>query len=188
MHLIQTLSKKKEGLWIRDLSHALMLSILMGLFGAIAIPLPFSPVPLVLQSQIPLIYGLLFGARRAFLAVAFFLLEGAFGLPVFSQGHSGILWLLGPTGGYLVGYALAAYLVGWLAEREEALTRSKMFWVMGAGSVVIYACGAAYLSGFVGFEKSLLIGVAPFIIGDILKTIWASWGVFSLKSICLKMR
>src|ERR1700674_1128563 len=78
-------------------------SILIGLFAKVSIPLPFTPVPLATQSGVVLILAVLLGSKRAFAAVLLFLMQGAAGLPVFIKG-AGIAYLIGPTGGYLIGY------------------------------------------------------------------------------------
>ncbi len=90
-----------------------------------AIQLPFSPVPITGQTMAVLLVGALLGSRRGALAVLAYIAEGLAGLPVFAGGAAGLARLFGPTGGYLVGFVAAAFLVGWLAERGwiDALAR-----------------------------------------------------------------
>jgi biotin transport system substrate-specific component len=92
-------------------------SILIAISAQIAIPLPFTPVPLTLQTLVVLAAGVVLGSSRGALAITLYLLEGCAGLPVFSGAASGITHLLGPTGGYLIGFLPAAWLTGFLAEK-----------------------------------------------------------------------
>ena len=140
-------------------------SLLIALCAQIAIPLPFTPVPLALGSMAPLFLGAVMGKKHAFWAVILYLLEGAMGLPVFALGGSGIARLLGPSGGYLIGYALAAYLVGYLAEKSAA--PRKTFLALIAGSAVILLSGAMHLASMIGVKAALYVGVLPFLAGDL---------------------
>lgn len=143
-------------------------SILISLFAQVSIPLPFTPVPLTTQSMMVLLLGALLG-RKAIFSVMGYLMQGAFGLPVFAGGSYGMLVLLGPTGGYLISYLFASYVVGLLMERAKERTPLNAFYAMGVGSLIIYLLGAARLSSFVGVEKAILLGVLPFLVGDLLK-------------------
>lgn len=109
-----------------------------------------------------------------------YLVEGGVGLPVFAGGKAGVFHLLGPTGGYLVGFVVAASLVGWLAERGWDRRFISAFAAMLLGNVVIYAVGLPWLAYFVGVEKVLLAGLLPFIPGDLVKLLLATtmlpWG------------
>ncbi len=155
--------------WLREALLVIGGSIFIALFAHIAIPLPFTPVPLSLQMNACLFLGILLGSKRAAAAVVLFLIQGACGLPVFSTGASGIAKLFGPTGGYLLGYVAGAYLVGYLWEKAKVQSTTRAFLAMAAGNLVVYALGVFHLSQFVGLNRALLLGVAPFIIGDLLK-------------------
>lgn len=155
--------------WVRDALLVIGGGILIALFARIAIPLPFTPVPLAMQMNICLLLGILLGSKRGAAAVLFFLAQGACGLPVFAKGSAGLAVLLGPTGGYLLGYVAAAFLAGYLWERSKSKSTGEAFLAMAAGNLVVYAIGVAHLSQFVGINRALLLGVAPFIIGDLLK-------------------
>ena len=111
-------------------------SLVIALGAQIAIPLPFTPVPVTLQTLAVLLAGCTLGKGRGALAVIVYIVEGCAGLPVFSGGTGGIVHLLGPTGGYLVGFVAAAYLVGLLAE-----TGLTVKWL---GSVLTLLAGNAY--------------------------------------------
>lgn len=150
-------------------------SLLIALAAQVAIPLPFSPVPLTGQTLAVLLVGALLGSRRGSLAVITYLAEGFVGLPVFAGGAAGLARLAGPTGGYLIGFVLAAYVVGLLAERGWDRRFGTTAAAMILGNLVIYACGAVWLAFYVGsLAKALSLGVVPFIPGDILKTLLAA--------------
>ena len=152
---------KDKALW-KEISLIVGCSLLLGLLGKVMIPLPFTPVPLALRSQLVLLMAVVLGPRRAVLAVLGFLVQGAVGMPVFTNGSAGLGAMIGPNGGYLVGYVAAAMAAGWLAKRSLGLA-------LLAGTAVIYLFGAAYLSTFVGAQNALMMGVVPFLIGDALK-------------------
>lgn len=139
--------------------------------------LPWTPVPVTGQSFAVLLTGAVLGARRAFLAQCLYLLEGAAGLPVFAGGAAGIARLVGPTGGYLIAFPIAAAVTGLLAERGWDRRPVTMFLAMLSGSVVIFASGLAWLSNFVPSGTLLASGLLPFIPGDIIKSLLAA-GLF----------
>lgn len=140
----------------------------------IAIPFPFSPVPIVLQNLFVLLAGLLLGKKWGTASVAIYLLAGAAGLPVFAGGTGGIGHFAGPTGGYLLGFVPAVFVVGAIGERKGggALVDAA---AMTAGSLIIYAAGIFWLQLHTGFSlsKTIMVGMAPFIPGDVLKIIAA---------------
>lgn len=150
----------------RDFALVLLASFVICLSGQISIPLWFTPVPITLQNSTVLLMAALLGSRRGAAATFAFLAQGALGLPVFSNGHCGFLYMCGPTGGYLIGYLIASYLVGYLVEN-----RKNPIAALAAGNATVYLCGASYLATFVGMSKAVLLGIAPFIFGDLLKTI-----------------
>ncbi|HEY8131981.1 MAG TPA: biotin transporter BioY, partial [Thermoanaerobaculia bacterium] len=92
-------------------------SAIIAIAAQIAIPIPFTPVPLTMQPLAVLVVGIVLGSRRGAAAAVLYLLEGLSGLPVFAQGHGGPLWLMGPTAGYLYSYPFAAFIAGWFSER-----------------------------------------------------------------------
>ncbi len=165
-----SLTLQKIPTWVKNAMLVLGSSIVLGLFANVAIPLPFTPVPIATQPSIVLLLGVLLGSKRAPLAVMSFLLQGACGLPVFACGQSGLAVLAGPRGGYLFGYVVAAYVVGKLIESRPK-TLLNAFGSMAIGNAVLFACGAAWLSTFVGAEKALLLGVVPFLLGDLFKLV-----------------
>ncbi len=159
--------------WRRDLTRDIILVLLFGLLIALSarlvIPLPGSPVPLTGQSFAVLLSGALLGSRRGLAAVMSYLGGGVLGLPVFFGGASGAAHLVGPTGGYLLGFAVAALLVGCLAERgfDRRFASSLVMMILGQAS--IYLFGLLWLSRFVPFGHLLRLGLYPFLLGDALK-------------------
>jgi biotin transport system substrate-specific component len=154
--------------------HQALLIVGASLFTALAarieIPVPWSPVPITGQTFAVLLSGAVLGSRRAFLAQALYLLEGAAGLPVFSGGGAGAAYLAGPTGGYLAAFPFAAFLTGALAERGWDRRFLSMLVAMLLGSVVIFALGLAGLSRFMSGDRLLSAGLWPFVPGDLIKS------------------
>jgi len=143
-------------------------SLIVALAAQVSVRLPFSPVPVTGQTLAVLLVGALLGSRRGALALLAYLGEGLIGLPVFAGGASGPAYALGPTGGYLVGFVAAAFLVGWLAERGWDRHVLPTAMTMALGTAAIYACGLTWLSLYVG-SQSLSMGLAPFVAGDLIK-------------------
>lgn len=160
----------RRNAWVYDLALVLTGSLFIAISAQLAVLLPWSPVPVTGQTLAVLLVGALLGSRRGSLAVLTYIAEGALGLPVFAGGAFGLARLWGPTGGYLLGFVLAAALVGWLAEQgwdRRVLTTAA---AMALGNLVIYVVGVLGLSAFVGgIQPALAAGVAPFIVGDIFK-------------------
>jgi biotin transport system substrate-specific component len=145
-----------------------LLMLLGSLFLAICaqVYVPLQPVPITMQTFGVLLLGMAYGSRLGAATVALYLAEGAVGLPVFAEFKGGLPVLMGPTGGYLFGFVIAAWLVGALAERSVHRTALAMLF----GNVVLYIPGLIWLAGFVGGTKEAIqFGLAPFWIGDILK-------------------
>ena len=130
---------------------------------------PFWPVPMTLQTMAIMAIAVATGPRIAVATMLAYLAVGAAGLPVFAgtpERGIGIVYMMGPTGGYLAGYLIAAGFVGALARGRGAFGR---FAVMMAGMVPVYLLGLAGLSGFVASEKVVALGFTPFILGDTIK-------------------
>ena len=144
-------------------------SALIALAAQIAIPLPFTPVPLTLQPLAVLIVGIALGSSRGAAAATLYLLEGIGGLPVFAQGHGGALWLLGPTAGYLYSYPAAAWLAGWFSERGWGSTIVRAVTGMLAALALIYLGGWAWLAALTSPRAAFVAGVQPFILADAVK-------------------
>ena len=141
------------------------------------IQVPFYPVPMTLQTLVVLLIGVAFGWRMGFATVLAYLAQGAMGLPVFAgtpEKGLGLLYMAGPTGGYLVGFAFAAALTGWLAEHGLDRSAIGTAIAMIAGNLVIYLIGLIWLANFVGFEKAVTFGMIPFLFGDLVKIMLAT--------------
>lgn len=159
---------------VRDLCLVTAGSLLMALLAQVRIPLGFTPVPLTGQTLGVLLVGALLGARRGAAALALYIAEGLLGLPFFAGGGSGWTYLLGPTGGYLLGFVAAASVVGWLAERGLERKLRTALLPFAAGTMVIYLCGAGWLALLMGMQKAFALGVLPFLFGDVLKALFAA--------------
>ncbi len=135
----------------------------------ISINLPFSPVPITGQTFGVLLIAMALGRVRGAAVVAAYLLEGAAGLPVFAGGKAGAAWLLGPTGGYLIGFLAAAFVAGYLADRgwDKSYVRSVASMTIGTG--IIFVCGLAWLTRFVPDSAILTTGLVPFLPGAAIK-------------------
>ncbi len=159
--------------WGRAAALVLGFSLLTALTAQIRIPVPWTPVPLTGQTVGVLLTGALLGPRLGMMALLAYLLEGIAGLPVFAGGRAGIGQIVGPTGGYLIAFPLAAGLVGWLAERWGwDRNPRRLLAALLLGSVVIYALGALWLAHFVGgFRLTIAQGILPFLPGDALKAL-----------------
>ena len=158
-----------------DAALVLGASLVIALSAQVAIQLPFSPVPITGQTMAVLLVGALLGSRRGALAVLAYIAEGLAGLPVFAGGAAGLARLFGPTGGYLVGFVAAAFLVGWLAERGWDRRFGTTLAAMTLGNLVIYGVGAVWLAVFVGgLSRAWSLGVLPFLPGDAIKIVLAA--------------
>jgi biotin transport system substrate-specific component len=144
-------------------------TVVIALAAQIAIPLPFSPVPLTLQPLAVLLVGVTLGSVRGAAAAALYLLEGFSGLPVFALGHGGPMWLAGPTAGYLLSYPCAAWVAGWVSERGFGSTTLRAVAGMLAALGVIYLGGFSWLAVLSGARAAWIGGVRPFILADIVK-------------------
>lgn len=163
-----------------------LLAAMTAAAAQISVPLPFTQVPFTFQPMVVLLGGLALGSRLGASAQVLYLMAGIAGLPVFATSPllpQGVLRLLGPTGGYLLAYPLAAFLVGHLAERGFDRRYATSVLAMLAGLIVVYTAGASMLalvtrtagvSIFVSLQNAFLAGVAPFIVADVMKILLAA--------------
>jgi biotin transport system substrate-specific component len=154
---------------VRDLLLVAAGALLVALLAQVKIPLPFTPVPLTGQTFAVLLVGAALGSRRGLASLSLYILIGALGMPVFAGAASGLAYAFGPTGGYLLGFVIAAYVVGLLAERglERSIRTSLLPFL--AGTIIIYALGAAWLAFYVGPQAAIAKGILPFVPGDAIK-------------------
>jgi biotin transport system substrate-specific component len=143
-------------------------SLLVALAAQVSIRLPFSPVPITGQTLAVLLIGALLGSRRGALSLVAYLLQGLIGLPVFASGAAGPAYVMGPTGGYLIGFIAAAYVTGRLAERGWDRDVISTFLTMLIGNAIIYTLGLSWLSIYVG-KQAIALGMIPFLLGDVIK-------------------
>jgi biotin transport system substrate-specific component len=150
-------------------------SLVVALCARVALPLPFTPVPLTLQNFGVLLVGLLLGSKRGFAALALYLAEGAVGMPVFSlPGVGGIAQLLGPTGGYLMMYPFVAFLAGWVMERgARSFVRAAIASTLA--EIVLFAGGIGWLAVWThSFALALRFGLYWFVFAEIIKVMSAA--------------
>ncbi len=161
---------------------ALAVGAALALTLSAKVQVPFYPVPMTLQTLVVLVVGAAFGARLAAATVALYLAEGLLGLPVFAGAVAGPAYMAGPTGGYLAGFFVAAALVGWLAERGWDRSWPGLIAAMTLGHALIFTLGFAWLAVLIGPAKAFALGVAPFALASVVKTLLAcalvraAWG------------
>ncbi len=154
---------------LREIVLVIAGSILVAIAAQLYLPLPFSPVPITGQTFAVLFLAALYGNNRGGLTVLTYLILGIIGRPVFASGAFGIATIIGPTGGYLVGFLPAAYIVGFLSKRRWDRQAWSTAMSMIIGNIIIYLSGTAWLSQFVGWDHVLQLGIIPFLIGDAAK-------------------
>jgi biotin transport system substrate-specific component len=164
----RTLGDVVPGGLVRNIALVVGGTLFVALSALVVIPLPFTPVPLSLQTFAVLLTGAALGSRRGALSMALYLLAGVAGVPWFSAHQSG--WAFASFG-YVVGFVAAAWLVGRLAEAGADRKALKTAGMMVLGNVVIYAFGVAGLMAYTGMDlgTALAKGVAPFLVGDLIK-------------------
>lgn len=142
---------------------------LLTLSAKLNLPLPL--VPMTLQTLVVLLIGAAYGARLGSVTVIAYLAEGALGLPVFAGPVGGLATLTGPTAGYLAGFVVAAFIVGWFAERGWDRSVPRLFVAMAFGHIAILALGFGWLAFamHLGVAKAWSVGVLPFLAGSLVK-------------------
>ena len=163
-------------------------SLLAALTAAGAyLSIPIGPVPIVLQNMFVLLSGLLLGSRWGLASVGVYILAGACGLPVFAGGLGGISRIAGPTGGYLLGYLPAVYAIGLISEKTKKNIVFDVIAMIG-GCIIIYVCGVTWLKVLTGmtWSKTLMVGMYPFVIGDVLKIAAAAAIAKGLRPVIMK--
>ena len=166
-------------LWPVGKVNALLRGMVLAVAGtalltvAAKIQVPFYPVPMTLQTFVVLALGMAYGWRLGAVTLLLYMAEGALGLPVFAgtpEKGIGLAYMMGGTGGYLIGFVLAAAACGWLAERgwDRGVVRTAT--AMAIGNAIIYIPGLLWLGGLFGWDKPILTwGLTPFLLGDLTK-------------------
>lgn len=144
-------------------------SMVIALAAQIAVPIPFTPVPMTMQPLAVILVGVALGSTRGAAAASLYLLEGFAGMPVFAQGHGGAAWAVAATAGFLWSYPLAAWMAGFVSERGWGSSTARAIGGMLAALAIIYAGGWSWLSIVSGPRAAFILGVQPFIIADIVK-------------------
>ncbi|MBW1780556.1 MAG: biotin transporter BioY [Deltaproteobacteria bacterium] len=160
---------KKKGLSIRGMIYASVFGAVTAAGAYVMIPLP--PVPITLQTLFLYLSAALLGGRLGALSQVIYLLVGIIGLPVFAGGKAGLGVLLGPTGGYLIGFVVGAYVIGKFVKTRKGPGVIWIAFAMIAGTCVIYLFGVLQLMVIakLSVDKAVAVGVLPFLIGDALK-------------------
>lgn len=176
----QTYSNLASQIWPGARSQMLRNTVLM-VAGTIVVAVaaqinvPMIPVPMTLQTFAVLAIGMAYGARLGAATLFLYMLEGMAGLPVFAEMKSGLATVTGPSGGYIVGFILAAAVLGYLAERGWDRDVFKAVAAAAICGALIYVPGLAWLYAFAAdWSQTLEWGLTPFIIGDLIKAVLAA--------------
>ena len=165
---------------VRDVLLVVGFALLTAAAAQIEIQLGFTPVPLTGQTFAVLLSGAVLGMRRGALSQLVYWMAGLTGLPFYSGGAGGWKSGTGATLGYLVGFIVAAGAIGYLAEKKQDRNFATSLPAMLLGSTLIYTCGAAWLTTYlnIGFAtgetNAIALGVAPFLVGDVIKALLAA--------------
>jgi len=170
-------------------SNSLRRMVYASMFGALTaigslIVIPLQPLPITLQTLFTGLAGILLGGYTGALSQIVYVILGVIGLPVFAGGKAGLGTLMGPSGGYLIGFIVAAYIIGKLVEARK---EPGLVWIglsLVIGNLVIYTLGVAQLSlaAHLSISKALLVGVVPFLVGDLLKLVTATLIALKLRN------
>ena len=172
MNLIKSLreqsSSKGHSLFI-SFTCSLLGSVVLGIFAQASVPLPFTPIPLSLQTLGVSLLAICLGSRGALLAVALYLLQATIGLPVLAGGIVNPFWIAKPSAGYLIGFLVSAYITGYLLEKLQPRSLLKTGCVLLCNEVIILNMGTLWLGFIVGFENAFYLGLLPFVPGALIK-------------------
>lgn len=164
---------KPHSIWL-ELPILAAFNLLLVASAYVSIPLPFTPVPITGQTFAVMLIGMVLGRTLGAGVVLAYLIEGACGLPVFAGGALGVPALLGPTGGYLFGFAVAAWVTGWFAEHKWDRNYVLSILAMLIGHAVVFAAGLSWLYRFVPGNQVFALGLAPFVVGTLIKVVVAA--------------
>lgn len=175
---------------VKNITQIALLTAVLCVLSPLTIYLPISPVPIALGNFVIYIFAILLGTKKSFMGVIIFILLGAVGLPVFSQGQGGFAYLVGPTGGYLFGYLFCSLgtsigeNIGNRVSDNKVIRTAILVLGMVIGTILCYLLGTIWLSYLnnLDFDKALAAGVIPFIPGDTAKIIIAIILTTPLKS------
>jgi biotin transport system substrate-specific component len=154
----------------------IFVAVLTAAVAQLSFPLPFTPVPFTTQPMVVLIGAAALGSRLGALSQVLYLMLGIAGLPVFAYAPDlpqGLARLLGPSGGYLMAFPIAAFVTGFLAERGFDRRYFTSILAMGAGLSIIFIGGVLWIARFAGLERALATGLYPFVVVDMIKIVAA---------------
>ncbi len=166
---------------LRGMIYAAMFGAITAVGAFVIIPLP--PVPITLQTLFTALSGALLGGSLGALSQVVYVLLGIIGLPVFAGGKAGLGVLFGPTGGYLIGFVAASFVIGKMIEGKKEAGFVWIAFAMVLGFLVLYALGVLQLSlvAKLDFAKALSAGMLPFLIGDVVKIVVATFVTLKLR-------
>ena len=150
-----------------------ILSAVLVLAALSRVSIPLQPVPVTGQTLGVLILGIMLGRKRALVAIITYLTMGLLGFPVFASGTFGLASLIGPTGGYLLGFVPAAFVMGWLGDKGWYNKVHTAIAALVLGHAIVFAFGLLWLANFTGWNAVLTAGFIPFVPGAVVKTIVA---------------
>ena len=165
---------------LNNINNKILKIIFYVLFGTLLlavsskVQVPFWPVPMTMQTFVVLIIAMMYGWKLSLLTLIAYLIEGAVGLPVFAKG-GGLLYLIGPTAGYLYGMVIAAAVIGYFADLGYGKSIIKCIIPLGIGTIIIFVCGIGDLSSIIGFDKAIAAGLLPFIPSELFKIALAAF-------------
>jgi len=167
----------------QDVFNVALFSALTAVGAYICIPLPFSLVPITLQTMFTYMAGALLGGNLGALSQLIYVLLGISGLPIFAGGNTGFWALIGPTGGYLAGFIAGAFVIGKLVEVKKNPSFLWLVTCMMAGTILIYALGVVQLMNWmkIDVKSAIAFGALPFIVGDSLKMLAAAYVIHRIK-------
>ncbi|MGP8320855.1 MAG: biotin transporter BioY [Methanosarcinaceae archaeon] len=156
---------------IRKMVFASLFAAMTAVGAYIKIPIPIGPVPLTLQVLFVLIAGIMLKSKWGTISMLVYVLLGIVGLPVFAGGASGPGVLFGPTGGYLIGFMAAAFVVGYLAERKGTfnILLNAVFMTIGLGVIYLFGVAQLVIVAKLTIMQAIAAGIFPFLIGDLMK-------------------
>ena len=160
------LSDFRINIYFQNISLMLIGTLILAFSSKVQVP--FWPVPMTMQTFVVFIIGMTFGSKLAFFTLLLYLFEGAIGLPVFAKG-GGLLYLTGPTAGYLYGMTIAAGVVGYLAEKNFNDSYIKSLVSLLIATSIIFIVGVGYLGSVIGYDKALAAGLYPFLPSELFK-------------------
>ena len=164
------LSSYKINIYLKNIILVFFGTILLAISSKVQVP--FWPVPMTMQTFIVFIIGMSYGSRLALATLVLYLLEGAIGLPVFAKG-SGLIYLTGPTAGYLYGMMIAAWFIGMFSDLGYNKSYLKSFKSLIIGTFIIFLFGVGYLGSIIGFDKAIAVGLYPFLLSETFKILLA---------------